>query len=107
MGGIVTTLLRSYRLVSAYLYRMQDRLSIAEDAWDKARPHDMSESTTFDQSSTGRLESARDSAIAMILEVTHCEAIQARAIAALMEGVRFALEESTREDASGRLVLVT
>jgi hypothetical protein len=53
------------------------------------------------------LESARDSAIAMILEVTQCEAIQARAIAAIMEAVGFAVEQSSRDDSSGRLALVT
>jgi hypothetical protein len=86
---------------------MQDRLTIAEDAWDKARPRDMSESTAFDRSSVSRLESARDSAIAMILEVTQCEAIQARAIKAIMEAVGFAVEQSSRDDSSGILALVT
>jgi hypothetical protein len=93
----LTTLLRSYRLVSAYLYRMQDRLAIAEDAWDKARPNDLSESAIFDESSVQRLESARDSAVAIILECMQCEAIRTRAIAAVVEAVRSALDESLRE----------
>jgi hypothetical protein len=105
--ALMTTLLRSYRLVSAHLYRMQDRLAIAEDAWDRARPTDLSETAIFDQSSVQRLESARDNAIAIILECMQCEAIRTRAIAAVVEAVRSALDESFRERYSGPTVLAS
>jgi hypothetical protein len=100
----MTTLLRSYRLVSAYLYRMQDRLAIAEDAWDKARPHDLSEAELFDRSSVRRLESARDNAIGLIVAGSQCEAIRTRAIVAIAEAVRSALEECMRDDVAAFLV---
>lgn len=86
---------------------MQDRLAVAEDAWDKARPRDMSDSATFDFSAVERLESARDSAIATILEVTHCEAIQRRAIEAIIDAVRCAIDECSRDDNADALVLVS
>jgi len=86
---------------------MQDRLAIAEDAWDKARPSDMSESEMFDRSSVGRVESARDTAIAIILEVTQCEALQMRAIAAIIEAVNSAIDECLRDECADALLLVT
>lgn len=101
------TTLRAYRLVSAYLYRMQDRLTIAEDAWDKARPSDISEAMMFDRSSVSRLESARDAAIAIILEVTHCEALQMRAIAAIIGAVNSAVDECLRDENADALLLVS
>jgi hypothetical protein len=85
---------------------MQDRLAIAEDAWDKAIPHDTSESEMFDQSSIDRLKSVRDSAIATVLEDNHCEAIQTRAIAAITEAVSSALEDSLRDEYAGFAALV-
>ena len=103
----MTTLLRSYRLVSAYLYRMQDRLAIAEDAWDRARPSDITESALFDRSSADRLESARDTAIAIILEVTHCEALQTRAVAAIIEAVDAAVDECLRDENADAMLLVS
>ena len=103
----MTTLLRSCRLVSAYLYRMQDRLPIAEDAWNKARPRDISESALFDQSSVSCLKAACESAIALILESNPGEAIQARAIAAINDAVQFALDVCLSEEAAGAPALVT
>jgi hypothetical protein len=84
---------------------MQDRVAVAEDAWDRARPSDMSESALFDRSSVDRLESARDTAIAIILEVTHCEALQTRAIAAVIEAVRSAVDDCLRDDSAGAPLL--
>ncbi len=86
---------------------MQDRLPIAEDAWDKARPSDMSESGMFDRSSVGRLESTRDTAIANILQVTNCEALQKRAIAAIIEAVNSAVDECLRDENADALLLVS
>ena len=86
---------------------MQDRLAIAEDAWDRARPSDMSESMMFDRSSVNRLESARDKAIAIILEVTHCNALQTRAIAAVMQAVQSAIDDCLRDDNAGAALLVS
>jgi hypothetical protein len=86
---------------------MQDRLPIAEDAWDKARPRDISDSAMFDQSSVGCLESARDGAIALILEGNPCEAIQARAIEAISEAVRSALKISLSDEDAGAFALAS
>jgi hypothetical protein len=85
---------------------MQDRLAIAEDAWDNSIPHDTSASEMFDESSIERLKSVRDSAIATVLEDNHCEAIQTRAIAAITEAVSSALEESSRNEFAGFAALV-
>jgi hypothetical protein len=104
-GVLVTTLLHSYRLVSAYLYRMQIRSPIAEDAWDKARPEMTSETEAFGQTAVGRLNAARNKAIELISESNHDRSEQSRAIMAIDEAVRSALEINLREQLSGKTVV--
>jgi len=97
----MTTLLHSYRLVSAYLYRMQDRSPLAEDAWDKARPDDMTEPGMSGHTSVRRLNAARNRAIELITDANHFRVDQSRAIVAIDEAVRIALEVNLREVLSG------
>jgi hypothetical protein len=93
----VTTLLHSYRLVAALLYRMQDRSSDAENAWHVATAGDITDPAMFDQTSVLRINAARNKAIATITDRCPSEAVRAHAIVAIDEAVRTAVAIELRE----------
>ena|GEM_PF-2066633 len=93
----MTTLLHTYRLVSALLYRLQARSTIAEDAWDMATSADLAKSTLFGKSSIFRLNVARTRAIAVIAEGIHLQSERLRATVAIDEAVRTAVEIDLRD----------
>ena len=96
-GGRVTTLLHTYRLVSALLYRLQARSVIAESAWDMATSADLTKSTLFGKSSILKLNVARTRAIAIMSEGIHVQSERLRAIVAIDEAVRTAVEIDLRD----------
>ena len=97
VGGTLTELLRSYRLVSAHLFRMQDRSAVAEDAWDRARPVNMAEPPKFGQTPIRRLNAARNRAIDLIADGNHSASERTRAIVAIDEAVRMTFEVNLRD----------
>jgi hypothetical protein len=101
----MSTLMHTYRLVSAYLFRMQDRSPIAEDAWNKAMPGEMVEPETFGQTSIRRLKAARNKAIGLISDGNHFRPERSRAIVAINEAVRCAVDVDLHDVSSGMLTL--
>jgi hypothetical protein len=76
----MSTLMHTYRLVSAYLNRMQARSPIAEEAWNKAMPGDMVEPGMFGQTSIWRMNAARKRAVEWITNAQHFRPERSRAI---------------------------
>jgi hypothetical protein len=99
----MSTLMHTYQLVSAYLYRMQDRSPIAEDAWDKATPGDMVKPEMFGQTSIQRLNATRNRAIEFISDGDHFRPEKSRAIVVIDEAVRAAVEVDLCDRSSGML----
>ena len=89
----MSTHLSAYRKVTALLYRMRERSRIAEDAWDCAISANSVESSSTAQWSIGELHSARSRAIELISEGNHVLPERSRAIVAIDEAVRSALEK--------------
>lgn len=93
----MTKLSRLFQLVSAHLYRMQNRSSVAEDAWERARPVDIAEPLKLDQTHIQRLNVARNRAIELIADGNHSPAERSRAIVAIDEAVRTTFEVNLRD----------
>ena len=87
----VTTLLHSYRLVVALLYRMQSRSAIAEGAWDAATTADLVDPALFGQTSVSRLNAVRDRAIELIKNGEHTSKEKTHAISAVHQAVHAAI----------------
>lgn len=93
----MTTLLHSYRLVAANLYRMADRSSLAENAWDAATAGDIADPSVFGHTSVLKINAARNKAVAMITDDCPVGYSRACAIVAIDEAVRSAVALDLRE----------
>jgi hypothetical protein len=99
----MSTLMHSCQLVSAYLYRMQDRSPIAEAAWGKATYSSISETIRVGQTPVRRLNAVRNKTIGLIIDGDHFRPERARAIAAIDEAVHTTVEVDLRDFSSGML----
>ena len=101
----MSTLMHTYRLVSAYLCRMQERSPIAEDAWARATPVIAIEPGMHGRSPVRRLNATRNRAIDFIADGNHFRPERSRAIVAVNEAVRIAVDVDLRDLSSGMLTL--
>lgn len=90
-------MLRAYRLVSAHLYRMRNRSSIAEDAWSMAASECAIDPEALEPSSVRRLNTARNRAVERIVDSHFAQLEKSRAIVAIDEAVRTAHEAALLE----------
>ena len=102
----MTTLLHSYRLVAANLYRMQDRSTLAENAWDAATADDIADPLVLCQTSVLKINAARNKAIASIADDCPSGSKRAFAIVAIDEAVRSAVAMDLLQTVDTRIVEV-